>query len=163
MDWMLRIRTGFLTALVHSSGVFECNSCRKTFEAQHSLRQHQNSTGHCYCAYCDQYFNTKAEYTDHKKLSPAHKPRFSCSKCNRHFGDKTTTLLTNITKFMNQSRSLRNLDSKLHEEKRHWKHIASECALCRQLKLKGTSIAKRSAGPISPQQCCSITTEHKSR
>ncbi|MCJ1465216.1 hypothetical protein MMC07_003832 [Pseudocyphellaria aurata] len=58
-----------------------CGQCGRRFSDSRALRQHQESTGHCYCYQCDRIFIHPEALEQH--CSAVH--RFSCVDCDRIF------------------------------------------------------------------------------
>jgi DNA-directed RNA polymerase subunit RPC12/RpoP len=66
--------------LLAKSTMFSCSTCAKTFQAQQSLEQHMEATGHILCNACGKGFNTLESLSQHKEATGQNSKSSSKSK-----------------------------------------------------------------------------------
>lgn len=61
-----------------------CPQCGQRFRGYDALRNHRRIQEHCYCATCDQHFDTVADFDSHNEAG-LHVTEFMCLECGESF------------------------------------------------------------------------------
>ncbi|MCJ1427147.1 hypothetical protein MMC29_005050 [Sticta canariensis] len=64
-----------------AAGSFKCGSCRRIFCYENDLQSHQLSSQHCYCNFCNQFFDTAKNLKQHCDAVHTN----ICRTCGKHF------------------------------------------------------------------------------
>ena len=110
-----------------------CQDCGQGFADTTGLRTHQRDTKHCFCAPCDQFFNSKDSLSQHQK-SPVHVSQFRCCLCERDF--------------VNGHALQQHLTYKVHREIPPTPATGFNCDLCDRSFSSTTSLQQHKASPI---------------
>ncbi|KAL8776439.1 MAG: hypothetical protein Q9213_008273 [Squamulea squamosa] len=105
-----------------------CNTCGRSFQDTKAVKDHQHSTGHCYCLHCSQPFPHEQAFAEHKRVYHTH----TCGICNkswefrRHLQDHQRSTVHgychNCDKYFASKESLMQHRRALHE------HHCGQCS-----------------------------------